>query len=53
MRKPNPKGEPMDSMHSIEGYKIEQTEKQNDINVINSKHINMEEVQHDDIGTDN
>jgi hypothetical protein len=53
MRKPNPKGEPMVSMHSIEGYKIDSPDKQNDINVIHSKHITMEEVPHDVIGKDN
>jgi len=52
MRKPNPKGETRVSLCSIEGYKDDSPDKDNDINVIHSSSITMESVPHDVIGTD-
>ena len=52
MRKPNPKGETRVSLHSIEGFKTNSPDKDNDINVIHSSKITMEGVPHDVIGTD-
>ncbi len=53
MRKPNPKGETRVSLSSIEGYKADSPDKDNDVNVIRSSTITMEGVPHDVIGTDN
>tara|TARA_R100000541_G_scaffold32497_1_gene41226 strand:- start:180 stop:431 length:252 start_codon:yes stop_codon:yes gene_type:complete len=53
LRKPNPKGEISVSLNSIEGYKADSPDKDNDINVIRSSKITMEGVPHDVIGTDN
>jgi hypothetical protein len=52
LRKPNPKGEISISLNSIEGYKADSPDKDNDINVIHSSSITMEGVPHDVIGTD-
>lgn len=53
LKKPNPKGEISISLNSIEGYKADSPDKDNDINVIRSSKITMEGVPHDVIGTDN
>jgi hypothetical protein len=53
LRKPNPKGEISISLNSIEGYKADSPDKDNDVNVIHSSTITMEGVPHDVIGTDN
>ena len=53
LRKPNPKGEARVSLNSIEGYKADSPDKDNDINVIHSSTITMEGVPHDVEGTDN
>jgi len=53
LRKPNPKGEISVSLNSIEGYKADSPDKDNDVNVIRSSKITMEGVPHDVIGTDN
>jgi len=53
LRKPNPKGEISISLNSIEGYKADSPDKDNDVNVIRSSNITMEGVPHDVIGTDN
>lgn len=52
MRKPNPKGETRVSLCSIEGYKDDSPDKDNDMNIIHSNSITMEGVPHDVIGTD-
>tara|TARA_R100001463_G_scaffold1071_3_gene4507 strand:+ start:1687 stop:1935 length:249 start_codon:yes stop_codon:yes gene_type:complete len=52
MRKPNPKGETRVSLCSVEGYKTNSPDKDNDINVIHSSSVTMEGVPHDVIGTD-
>ena len=52
LRKPNPKGETRVSLHSIEGFKIGSSDKDNDINVIHSSEITMEGVPHNVEGTD-
>jgi len=52
LRKPNPKGETRVSLSSIEGYKANSPDKDNDINVIHSSSITMEGVPHDVMGTD-
>lgn len=53
LRKPNLKGETTISLHSIEGYRSDSPDKNNDINVIRNSKITMEGVPHDVIGTDN
>ena len=53
LRKPNPNGEISVSLNSIEGYKADSPDKDNDVNVIRSSKITMEGVPHDVIGTDN
>ena len=53
LNKPNPKGETTISLNSIEGYKTDSPDKNNDINVIHSSKITMEGVPHDVKGTDN
>jgi len=52
LRKPNPKGETRVCLHSIEGYKSDSPDKDNDINVVHSSTITMEGVPHDVEGTD-
>ena len=52
LRKPNPKGEISISLNSIEGYKADSPDKNNDINIIRSSKITMEGVPHDVVGTD-
>tara|TARA_R100001082_G_scaffold24166_3_gene11801 strand:+ start:2036 stop:2293 length:258 start_codon:yes stop_codon:yes gene_type:complete len=52
LRKPNPKGEDTISLHSIEGYKKDSPDKNNEINVIHSSTITMEDVPHDVLALD-
>jgi hypothetical protein len=52
LRKPNPKGEFRVSLGSIEGYKSNSPDRDNDINIIHSSTITMEGVPNDIKGID-
>ncbi len=57
LRKPNPKGEISVSLNSIEGYKDDSPDKDNDFNVIcgdeSGTNLTMKGVSQDIIATDN